>query len=148
MQNTVNSLTIGGLAKAAHVHVETIRYYQRRGLLRETTRPPGGIRRYDHTDLDRLRFVKTAQRLGFSLEEVAELLYLEDGQQCHEASALAEYKLSDIRVKIKNLQRMERVLAALIHDCNNRRGNIACPLIMSLHDGLDATLAKQDEDIH
>ncbi|MEP5176848.1 MerR family transcriptional regulator, partial [Marinobacter alexandrii] len=73
MVNKVNPLTIGGLAKATGVHVETIRYYQRRGLLSEPQRPPGGIRRYGSADIDRLTFVKSAQNLGFSLDEIIDL---------------------------------------------------------------------------
>ncbi len=68
MSVKASSLTIGGLAKAANVNVETIRYYQRRGLLSEPKRPLGGIRRYGSADIDRLTFVKTAQQLGFSLD--------------------------------------------------------------------------------
>ena len=99
MLDKANSLTIGGLAKAANVNVETIRYYQRRGLLSEPKRPLGGIRRYGSADIDRLTFVKTAQQLGFSLDEVGDLLRLEDGTHCQEASALAEHKLKDVREK-------------------------------------------------
>ena len=73
MSVKASSLTIGGLAKAANVNVETIRYYQRRGLLSEPKRPLGGIRRYGSADIDRLTFVKTAQQLGFSLDEVGDL---------------------------------------------------------------------------
>ncbi|WP_428832113.1 Hg(II)-responsive transcriptional regulator [Halomonas salifodinae] len=131
-----DTLTIGGLAKAAGVNVETIRYYQRRGLLSEPERPPGGIRRYGAADIGRLTFVKTAQRLGFSLDEVAELLRLEDGTHCEEASALAEHKLADVRKKIEGLQRIEQVLDEMVHRCHTERGNITCPLIASLHEGL------------
>lgn len=136
MQNELNSLTIGGLAKAANVHVETIRYYQRRGLLPEPARPYGSIRRYGTAEVSRLTFVKTAQRLGFSLNEVAELLRLEDGTHCQEASTLAEHKLEDVRKKIEGLQRIEQVLDEMVHRCHKEEGNITCPLIASLHEGL------------
>lgn len=136
MQNESNSLTIGGLAKAANVHVETIRYYQRRGLLAEPERPPGGIRRYGDADIDRLTFVKTAQRLGFSLNEVSDLLRLEDGTHCREASALAEHKLRDVREKIDRLERIETMLSEVISRCHAYQGDITCPLIASLHEGL------------
>lgn len=135
MQREAETMSIGGLAKAADVHVETIRYYQRRGLLPEPERPPGGIRRYGAADVDRLTFVKAAQQLGFSLNEISELLRLEDGTHCHEASALAEHKLQDVRDKIDRLQRIETVLSELVDRCHAQRGNIACPLIGSLHDG-------------
>lgn len=130
------SLTIGSLAKAANVPVETIRYYQRRGLLPEPERPPGGIRRYGSADIERLKFVKTAQRLGFSLDEIGELLRLEDGAHCKEAGALAEDKLSDVRKKIDELRRIERALDELVVQCRSQEGNVACPLIASLHKGL------------
>lgn len=136
MHRKGETMTIGGLAKAAGVHVETIRYYQRRGLLPEPERPYGSIRRYGSADVARLTFVKTAQRLGFSLNEVAELLRLEDGTHCEEASTLAEHKLEDVRKKIEGLQRIEQVLDELVHRCHTKGGNITCPLIASLHEGL------------
>lgn len=131
-----DTMTIGGLAKATGVHVETIRYYQRRGLLREPERTSGRIRRYGTADVARLTFVKTGQRLGFSLDEIAELLRLEDGTHCQEASTLAAHKLRDVREKIAGLQRIERTLAELVHACHERNGSITCPLIASLHEGL------------
>ncbi|MCW3717648.1 MerR family transcriptional regulator, partial [Burkholderia cenocepacia] len=79
MENSTVNWTIGALATAADVGVETIRFYQRKGLLSEPHKPYGGIRRYGAADVARLRFVKSAQRLGFTLEEVGELLRLEDG---------------------------------------------------------------------
>lgn len=136
MSDKANSLTIGGLARAAKVHIETIRYYQRRGLLPEPQRPPGGIRRYGDADIDRLTFVKTAQQLGFSLDEVSDLLRLEDGTHCQEASALAENKLRDVREKIGRLQKIEKVLGEMVGRCHAQQGNIHCPLIESLHEGI------------
>lgn len=136
MSDKVGSLTIGGLAKAANVHVETIRYYQRRGLISEPQRPPGGIRRYSSADIDRLMFVKTAQQLGFSLDEITEMLRLEDGTHCQEASTLAEHKLRDVRGKIASLQRIERTLEELVHACHEQERSVTCPLIASLHEGL------------
>jgi len=136
MQGEANTLTIGGLAKAVGVNVETIRYYQRRGILPEPERPPGSIRRYGTADVARLTFVKTAQRLGFSLDEITELLRLEDGTHCEEASTLAEHKLADVQEKIASLQRIERTLAELVQACHVQEGSITCPLIASLHEGL------------
>lgn len=81
------TFTIGALAQAAGVNLETIRFYQRQGLLHEPAKPQGGIRRYGESDLARVRFVKSAQRLGFNLDEVAELLKLEDGSHCGQARA-------------------------------------------------------------
>lgn len=136
MSDTMNSLTIGGLAKAANVSVETIRYYQRRGLIPEPQRPSGGIRRYGATETDRLMFVKTAQQLGFSLNEIGDLLRLDDGAHCEEASALAERKLDDVREKIDKLKQIEAVLSDLVDQCCAQEGNISCPLIASLHKGV------------
>lgn len=132
MKNIFKNLTIGTFAKAAGVNVETIRFYQRRGLLPEPDKPYGSIRRYDEVDVTRVRFVKSAQRLGFSLDEIADLLKLEDGTHCDEASSLAEYKLRDIQDKLADLRRMEAVLTQLVRACHSRRGNVSCPLIASL----------------
>lgn len=126
------SLTIGTLAKAAGVNVETIRFYQRKGLLREPAKLYGGIRRYGAVDVSRLWFVKSAQRLGFSLDEVTELLRLEHGTHCREASRLAEGKLADVREKLAELARMEAALAGLVEACHTHRGKVSCPLIASL----------------
>ena len=132
MQNVQQNLTIGAFAKAAGVNVETIRFYQRKGLLSEPQRPPGGVRRYGQADVERLRFVKTAQGLGFSLDEVAELLRLDDGAHCAEASRLAEHKLKDVRAKLADLARIESALSQLVQACHIGRGEVSCPLIMSL----------------
>ena len=83
-------MTIGNLANTAGVNVETIRFYQRKGLLSQPVRAYGTIRRYEQSDLARVRFIKFGQRLGFSLEEIGELLKLEDGAYCDEARTLAE----------------------------------------------------------
>lgn len=132
MKNRLANLTIGAFAKAAGVHVETIRFYQRKGLLPEPDKPYGSIRRYGEADVTRVRFVKSAQRLGFSLEEIAELLRLEDGTHCAQASRLAEHKLMDVREKLDDLARIESALSALVCACHARKGNISCPLIAAL----------------
>lgn len=134
MEEKVEGMTIGGLANTVGVNVETIRFYQRKGLLPEPVRPYGGIRRYDKSDLARVRFIKSAQRLGFSLEEIGELLKLEDGTYCDEARKLAEHKLADARRKLADLQRIETVLAALVAQCDAVSGQVKCPLIASLQD--------------
>ena len=124
--------TIGELAKITGIHVETIRFYQRRGLLVEPQRPLGGIRRYGEAEAARIRFIKSAQKLGFSLDEVITLLTLEDGAHCKEASKIARQKLAEIRSKIADLSRMEETLASLTMECEKRRGKVCCPLISSL----------------
>lgn len=143
MSDKLNSLTIGSLASTANVNVETIRYYQRRGLLLEPERPPGSIRRYGCADIDRLTFIKAAQQLGFSLDEVSDLLRLEDGTHCLEASALADNKLEDVREKIGRLQRIERVLGEMVERCHSHEGDISCPLITSLHEGITGTRIQE-----
>lgn len=135
MRRNREVLTIGALARAAGVNVETIRFYQRRGLLRAPEKPLRGIRRYGQSDIERLRFVRSAQRLGFSLGEIADLLRLDDGTHCAEARALAEHKLGDVRAKLADLGRMEAALAQLVRACQSRKGSVSCPLIASLQDG-------------
>jgi MerR family mercuric resistance operon transcriptional regulator len=126
-------LTIGQLARDAGVSVETVRFYQRRGLLAEPGRPPGGIRRYSEADTERIRFVKAAQRLGFSLDDVEELLRLEDGTHCSQARQLAERKLAEIRSRIDDLRRIESALDEMVGRCRAARGKVSCPLIASVH---------------
>lgn len=135
MNTPPQHFTIGSLADAAEVNVETIRFYQRRGLLSEPERPMGSIRRYADADLARVRFIKAGQRLGFSLDEIAELLKLEDGSHCSAARAQAELKLRDVRIKLADLQRIEHALQGLIERCDSVRGKIRCPLIAALQDG-------------
>jgi MerR family mercuric resistance operon transcriptional regulator len=128
----MSNLTIGQLAKAAGVNVETIRFYQRKGMLREPARPLGGIRRYTEEAAARVRFIKTAQRLGFTLDEIAVLLKLQDGTHCAEAREIGEHKLADVRARLANLKRIEAALSGLIRECQSRRGNVSCPLIATL----------------
>lgn len=128
------TLAIGALAAEAGVNVETIRFYQRKQLLPEPQRPYGGIRRYGQADVARLRFIKAAQRIGFTLEEIAQLLQLDDGTQCSRARSIGEKKLADVRQKLGDLQRMEAVLADLVGRCASKRGKVSCPLIVSLQD--------------
>ena len=132
MKENPKSATIGVLAEMAGVNVETIRFYQRKGLIPEPQKPLGGVRRYTDADFARLRFIKSAQRLGFSLDEIAELLKLEDGTLCDDARKLAEHKLQDVRRKLSDLQRIETVLHELIAQCCSSSGQIHCPLIASL----------------
>ncbi len=127
-----NQFTIGALAKAAGVNVETVRYYQHRGLLAEPVKPPGSIRHYGADDLARLLFVRSAQRLGFSLDEVSQLLTLADGTHCSEAAEIAERHLADVRARLAELNRMESLLAKLVKQCKTQRSTVSCPLIESL----------------
>jgi MerR family mercuric resistance operon transcriptional regulator len=124
--------TIGALARQAGVNVETIRYYQRRGLVPEPAKPLGGIRSYAPEHVQRLRFIKQAQQLGFSLEEVGELLSLEDGLHCREVEAIAGQKLATVRERIAQLRTMEGALATLVRQCSRNKGKVRCPLIAAL----------------
>ncbi len=122
-------LTIGKLADAAGVNVETIRYYQRRGLLDEPAKPPGGHRRYTAEQAKRLRFIKRAQALGFTLSEIGGLLRLDAGCACAETWALAARKLALIEQKITDLAELQKVLAGLLQQCAAGEGGAACPII-------------------
>ncbi len=124
--------SIGALASAAAVNVETIRFYQRRGLLAEPTGQRGRVRYYGPAHVDRVRFIKAAQRLGFSLAEVTSLLALDDGMHCAAARQLAEYKLRDVREKLRDLRRMESALKSAVADCVSAPSTMNCPLVESL----------------
>ena len=125
-------LTIGQVAAGASVHVETIRYYQRLGLIGEPPRPPGGIRHYGAATVARLCFIKRAQQLGFSLDEVQSLLALEDGQSCRETRALAEAKLAVIEARLTDLRRMQKSLRTMIAECASGKLPRTCPIIATL----------------
>lgn len=122
-------LTIGKLADAAGVSVETIRYYQRRGLLDEPAKPLGGHRRYPDEMVKRLRFIKRAQALGFTLTEVGGLLTLDASCTCAETRALAERKLALIEQKMVDLAAMQHVLGDLVQQCDAGDGGAICPII-------------------
>ena len=130
----MNSLLISQLAKQADVNLETIRFYQRKGLIAAPERPLGSIRRYGAEDVARVRFIKAAQRLGFTLEEIAQLLKLDDGAQCGEAREIAMHKLELIRRRLADLQSMEAALSELVKRCTASRGRVTCPLIASLQE--------------
>lgn len=134
MNATPEILTIGALAEAAGVNVETIRFYQRKRLMQTPYRPQGSIRRYGEADLSRVRFIKSAQRLGFSLDEIAQLLKLEDGSQCAAARVQAQHKLVEVRARLADLQRMEGALQDLVERCGATRGEVWCPLIAALQE--------------
>ncbi|MEX1993518.1 MAG: Hg(II)-responsive transcriptional regulator [Steroidobacteraceae bacterium] len=124
--------TIGALARHTGIHLETIRYYQRRGLVEEPTRPLGGIRRYSEVHARRLRFIRHAQALGFTLDEVRDLLALEDGRHCRQAEAIGAHKLATVRERLAQLRRVERALARLVRECHLNSGKVHCPLIDAL----------------
>ena len=135
MNTSLKNLTIGALAGVAGVSVETVRFYQRKCLMPEPDRPPGSIRRYGAAELARVQFIKAAQRLGFTLDEVAELLKLEDGTHCHEALELAKEKLNVVRARLDDLRRIESVLDELVTRCGAAQQSVKCPLMSSLQQG-------------
>ena len=128
-------LTIGKLAEAAGVNIETIRYYQRRGLLDEPPKPLGGHRRYAPEQAKRVRFIKRAQALGFTLDEVGALLTLDAASACEETRALAERKLSLIEQKMADLAAMQGILGGLVRQCDAGSIGTACPIIDVLAGG-------------
>ena len=128
----MQALTISRLAREAGVNVETIRFYQRRGLLGEPPKPLGGIRHYSQPDVARVLFIKAAQRIGFTLDEIAQLLKLDDGAHCSEARTIAEHKLKAVRERLADLQRIEAALTQLVDRCEASRGKVSCPLIDAL----------------
>lgn len=137
MAQTTEHLTIGRLAKAAGVNVETVRYYQRRGILREPPRPLGSVRSYTEQDIARIAFIKASQRLGFTLEQTGQLLRLDAGMQCKAAANLASVHLVDVRARLNDLIRIEAALSELLERCEHRTGKVACPLILALREGAD-----------
>ena len=128
----VTSMTIGKLAESCGVNVETIRYYQRRGLLEEPARVEGGYRRYPVAMTKRLRFIKRAQALGFTLTEVGGLLRLGEGGVCVETRSLAVGKASLIDKKIADLTAMRAALRELAGRCDASAEGTGCPILEAL----------------
>lgn len=128
----MEQMTIGQLAAAAAVNVETVRYYQRRGLMAIPDRPAGSIGRYAPSALTRLRFIKRAQSLGFTLVDVQALLSLDDGQRCSAARQIGEHKLADVRQRLQALRVLEAALQQLVSRCSTTSRKVNCPLIDAL----------------
>lgn len=135
MRNSETGITIGRLASAGGVNVETIRYYQREKLLSTPKRIYGSIRRYGEEELKRLLFIKRAQALGFSLSEITLLLKLAEGEHCAETQALAVKKLDVIKRKLADLLAIESALKKLISACRRGKDGCGCPIIDSLISG-------------
>ena len=128
----MTELTIGRLADEAGVNVETIRYYQRRGLMQEPDKPTHGHRRYASDSVKRVRFIKRAQVLGFTLEEIGSLLELDEAHACAETREMASHKLEIIETKLADLMAMRKALAALLRQCNAGAMKGNCPIIQAL----------------
>ena len=137
-----HTLTIGKLARAAGVGVETVRYYHRCGLLPVPERAHGAIRQYSQQSLQRLHFIRQAQSLGFTLDEVRILLQQNHGQ-CSTARALAERKLGLVEERLRNLLRMRAELKNLIGQCRANGTEECCPLIDTL-----AANVESDQTCH
>ena len=133
----MEGLTIGRLAREGQVNVETIRYYERRGLLPRPPRRSSGYRVFPPSAVRVLMFVKTAQALGFSLREIKELLSLriQPGRSCADVRARAEQKIAEIDQKIRTLQAMRKALLKLAAACSGRGPISDCPILESLEAG-------------
>jgi len=128
--STPTTLTIGRLAHAAEVGIDTVRFYERAGLLKKPQRTAAGYRLYAESDAGRLRFIRRAKALGFSLKEIAELLRLNDGGGRRGAvRALAERRLAEIERKLTQLSRMRETLRDLVHQCHGDGPLAGCPII-------------------
>ncbi len=130
----IMSMTIGKVARKAGVNVQTLRYYERIGLMKPSGRGESGYRFYHSDAVQRLSFIKHAQQLGFSLEDIGALLDLRvsDPSHCPEVRRKAEAKMEDVRARIKRLKRMEQVLEELIQSCVERLETDPCPILKSL----------------
>ncbi len=127
----MDAMTIGGLATAGGVGVETIRYYQRRALMEEPARAPyGGVRRYGAADLQRLRFIRAAQEAGFTLDQIGELIALDAGTDRVRARALAVEQIAALDARIAALTTARAALARLAHDCERRESG-PCPILVA-----------------
>lgn len=132
----IEKLTIGKIAREASVNVETVRYYQRIGLVTEPVKPMYGFRYYPPETIERIRFIKRAQQLGFSLKDIEDLLALGDGH-CKDVEKLAQEKHDQILVQIKDLTRLKKVLGTLIKDCQeNKPGSNCCPIVKTISDAI------------
>lgn len=127
-------LTIGKVAKAAEVHVETIRYYQRKGLIKEPLKELSSFRYYPEKCIEDIHFIKRAQAIGFSLEEIKELLTMETCDACQQTHDASLKKLNMVNARIAELERVKKTLQALIGKCEKENFPTECPILHSLHE--------------
>jgi len=132
----MSALTVSKLAKAAGVELSTIRYYERRGLVQPLTRRSSGYREYDGESVRRVRFIRHAQELGFTLDEVAELmaLRLDVKGSCADVRRRAQRKVDDIGAKMISLNRMRSALEKLIESCSEEAPSSECPILEAIDD--------------
>lgn len=130
----MKALTIGQVAKRAGVGVETVRFYERQGLLEAPERRPSGYRQFDEEIVARLRFIRRAKELGFTLHEIKELLSLkrDPSMTCADVKQQAEAKITDIEAKINSLTRMKQALVKLTRACGGRGTTSECPILDAL----------------
>jgi MerR family mercuric resistance operon transcriptional regulator len=130
----MKALTIGQVARSAGVGIETVRFYEREGLLQEPARKESGYRQYENDVVARLRFIRRAKELGFSLKEIKELLVLrvDPATSCAEVRKRAESKISDVEEKIEDLQRIKQALKKLTTACSGRGPIGECPILEAL----------------
>lgn len=128
----MNEITIGTLARSAGVGVETVRYYQRRGLLPPPIGRKGAFRVYGDAELARLRFIRRAQALGFSLDEISDLLALDEETDRQSARAFANAKIADVESRIRQLEDMRDALQSLVHCCEHTEAPAPCPILHAL----------------
>lgn len=124
-------LTIGRLAQLADVNIETIRYYQRIGLLNEPLKPASGFRQYPQTSIETLHFIKRAKQMGFSLQEIAELIELGESA-CSSVRLRAEAKREQISTQIQELKGLRQTLDQLIKQCQSKKKDRPCPIVQKL----------------
>jgi len=132
----MSEMTIGAVAKAAGVGVETVRFYERKKLIGQPARPLGGIRRYDRQSVQRIRFIKQAQELGFTLAEVMQLLELrlDPTRNCAEVKAEAEAKICDIDSKVESLRTMRAALVEITRSCVGDGPTSECPILDAIEE--------------
>ena len=133
MMSSMEQLTRGKLAKLGAVNLETIRYYERQGLLPKPPRSPSGYRLFPSESVRRVRFIKRAQELGFSLKEIKELLALKVSPKAtaSDVKERTETKIADIEQKIQTLRAMKKALARLVATCSGKSSASECPILES-----------------
>ncbi|ASP48157.1 MerR family DNA-binding transcriptional regulator [Cognaticolwellia beringensis] len=122
--------TIGKLAKELDINIETIRFYEKKGLISQPLKPENGYRLYSTAVADKLRFIAKAKALGFTLNEISSLISMENN--CVQVESLGLQKLDIIRNKISDLQRLERVISEMTNSCKANQDHSCCPIIDSL----------------
>jgi|SRR5687768_434856 MerR family copper efflux transcriptional regulator len=127
-------LSIGKLSRMAGVGIDTVRYYERNGLLAPSARLASGYRRYGELELARLRFIRRAQKLGFTLKEISALLNLSARRNVAQVKRAAQAKLEDVDARIADLQRVRDGLALLVEACPGHGGASECPILRALAD--------------